>query len=81
MLRAVEENSQVKAYIAQLEEQLKMTQAQLAAQKKANAGYKQMAQTSGGGAAMAAQQEQPTVNYKKLLTSGKEAEIGEEPVA
>jgi len=81
VLKMVEENSQTKAYITQLEEQLKMTQAQLAAQKKANAGYKQMAQTSGGGAVMAAQQEQPTVNYKKLLTSGKEAEIGEEPVA
>lgn len=81
VLKMVEENSQTKAYITQLEEQLKMAQAQLAAQKKANAGYRKMAQTSGGGAVIAAQQEQPTVNYKKLLQSSKEAEIGEEPVA
>ena len=81
VLKLVQENSQTKAYIAQLEAQLKTTQAQLAAQKQANAGYKQMAQTSGGGAMIAAQQEPPNVNYKKLVQTGNEAEVGEEPAA
>lgn len=78
VLKAVEENSQTKAYIAQLEQQLKQTTEQLEAQKQANAGYLKMMESPGGGAMAAeAQQEPPQANYKDLLTSGGEPTIAE----
>lgn len=80
VLKMVEENSQTKAYIAQLEQQLQTAQAQLEQQKKANAGYLKAMATPAGGA-IAAEQEQPSVNYKPLLSAGKEPGIGEDPAA
>lgn len=79
VLRAVEENSQVKAYIAQLEAQLKQMSAQLDAQKRANAGYLKMAQTPGGGAA--ALEQQQSANYNGLMATDDEAGIGAQPTA
>ena len=79
VLRAVEENSQVKAYIAQLEAQLKQMSAQLDAQKRANAGYLRMAQTPGGGEA--ALEQQQSASYKGLMATDDEAEIGAQPTA
>ena len=80
VLKMVQENSQTKALIAQLEEQNKMLMAQLDAQKKANAGYLKAMQTPGGGSVMA-QQEQPAANYNKLLSDGEEPQVGEDPAA
>ena len=79
VLRAVEENSQVKAYIAQLEAQLKQMSAQLDVQKRANAGYLKMAQTPGGGAA--ALEQQQSANYNGLMATDDEAGVGEQPTA
>lgn len=81
VLKMVEDNSKTKAYIAQLEQQLQQTAAQLEAQKKANVGYLKMAQSPGGAAAKLEQTEPPTVNYGKLLQTGKEADVGAEPTA
>ena len=79
VLRAVEENSQTKAYIAQLEQQLKQMSAQLDVQKRANAGYLKMAQTPGGGEA--ALEQQQSVSYKGLMAADDEAGVGVQPTA
>ena len=79
VLRAVEENSQVKAYIAQLEQQLKQMSAQLDVQKRANAGYLKMAQTPGGGEA--ALEQQQSASYKGLMATDDEAGVGVQPTA
>ncbi len=79
VLRAVEENSQTKAYIAQLEQQLKQMSAQLDVQKRANAGYLKMAQTPGGGEA--ALEQQQSASYKGLMATDDEAGVGVQPTA
>ena len=76
VLKAVRANSQIQQQMQQMQAQIEMLTAQLAQQKKANAGYLKALTSTGGGAAMA--QADKSADYSGLLASGAESEVAEE---
>jgi len=80
VLKAVEENSQQKAMMEQLKAQVEQLTQALQERDKLVAGMEKAMSSQGGGAIASAQQN-PDVDYSKLVSTGNEAGIGEEPAA